>query len=164
MDNNNPKLRKNGGSGTNVGNALRWLTKQGKTFAPEILEIAGNITGIEALEKLGSKIKGDEGISEIDKQLLLQELAYDMQLETEITKRWQADLHSDSWASKNIRPYTLAFLLVTMFLFVILDSVNAIDFDIDSEWIGLLKGLLMTAVGGYFVVRSGEKIINKVKK
>jgi len=164
MDNNNPKLRKNGGSGTNVGNALRWLTKQGKTFAPEILEIAGNITGIDALEKLGSKIKGDEGISEIDKQLLLQELAYDMQLETEITKRWEADLHSDSWASKNIRPYTLAFLLVTMFLFVILDSVNAIDFDIDSEWIGLLKGLLMTAVGGYFVVRSGEKIINKVKK
>lgn len=164
MDNNNPKLRKNGGSGTNVGNALRWLTKQGKTFAPEILEIAGNITGIDALEKLGSKIKGDEGISEIDKQLLLQELAYDMQLETEITKRWEADLHSDSWASKNIRPYTLAFLLVTMFLFVILDSVNAIDFDIDTEWIGLLKGLLMTAVGGYFVVRSGEKIINKVKK
>lgn len=160
----NPKLRKNGGKGTNVGNALRWLTKQGKTFAPEILEIAGNITGIEALEKLSDKIKGDEGISVLDKELLLQELAYDMQLETEITKRWQADLHSDSWASKNIRPYTLAFLLITMFLFVILDSVNAIDFDIDAEWIGLLKGLLMTAVGGYFVVRSGEKIINKVKK
>lgn len=164
MDNSNPKLIKNGGNGTNVGNALRWLTKQGKTFAPEILEIAGNITGIEALEKLSDKIKGDEGISLVDKELLLQELAYDMQLETEITKRWQADLHSDSWASKNIRPYTLAFLLITMFLFVILDSVNAIDFDIDTEWIGLLKGLLMTAVGGYFVVRSGEKIINKVKK
>lgn len=164
MDNSNPKLIKNGGNGTNVGNALRWLTKQGKTFAPEILEIAGNITGIEALEKLSDKIKGDEGISLVDKELLLQELAYDMQLETEITKRWQADLHSDSWASKNIRPYTLAFLLITMFLFVILDSVNAIDFDVDTEWIGLLKGLLMTAVGGYFVVRSGEKIINKVKK
>lgn len=164
MDNSNPKLRKNGGNGTNVGNALRWLTKQGKTFAPEILEIAGNITGIDALEKLSVKIKGDEGISPVDKELLLQELAYDMQLETEITKRWEADLHSDSWASKNIRPYTLAFLLITMFLFVILDSVNAIDFDIDTEWIGLLKGLLMTAVGGYFVVRSGEKIINKVKK
>lgn len=164
MDNSNPKLIKNGGKGTNVGNALRWLTKQGKTFAPEILEIAGNITGIEALEKLSDKIKGDEGINVLDKELLLQELAYDMQLETEITKRWQADLHSDSWASKNIRPYTLAFLLITMFLFVILDSVNAIDFDIDAEWIGLLKGLLMTAVGGYFVVRSGEKIINKVKK
>ena len=164
MDSSNPKLIKNGGKGTNVGNALRWLTKQGKTFAPEILEIAGNITGIEALEKLSSKIKGDKEISAQDKELLLQELAYDMQLETEITKRWEADLHSDSWASKNIRPYTLAFLLISMFLFVILDSVNSIDFDIDSEWIGLLKGLLMTAVGGYFVVRSGEKIMNKVKK
>ena len=50
-----------------------------------------------------------------------------------------------------------------MFLFVILDSTNSINFDIDSEWIGLLKGLLMTAVGGYFVVRSGEKVINKFK-
>jgi len=164
MANDNPKLRKNGGEGTNVGNALRWLTKQGKTFAPEILEIAGNLTGVKALEKLGDAIKGDDSINAVDKELLLQELQYDMQLETEITRRWEADLHSDSWASKNIRPYTLAFLLITMFLFVILDSVNAIDFDIDTEWIGLLKGLLMTAVGGYFVVRSGEKIINKVKK
>ena len=149
---------------TRVGDALRWLVKQGKNISPEILALAGDLTGVDALGKLGDAIKGDKSIDKVDKDLLLQELAYDMQLEQEITKRWQADLHSDSWASKNIRPYTLAFLLITMFLFVILDSVNAIDFDIDTEWIGLLKGLLMTAVGGYFVVRSGEKIINKVKK
>ena len=148
---------------TRVGDALRFLVKQGKQFAPEILEIAGNITGIEALEKLSDKIKGDEGISPVDKELLLQELAYDMQLETEITRRWEADLHSDSWMSKNIRPYTLAFLLLCMFVFILLDS-SLDGFKIASEWIGLLKGLLMTAVGGYFVVRSGEKITNKLKK
>ena len=66
--------------------------------------------------------------------------------------------------SKNIRPVTLAFLLISMFLFIILDSTDSINFNIDDEWIGLLKGLLMTAVGGYFVVRSGEKITNKFKK
>ena len=163
-DNKNPKLRKNGGSGTAVGNALRWLSKTGKEFAPELLTLAGNVTGIEALNKLGDAISNDDKLSELDKELLLQELQIDIVREQEITKRWEADLHSDSWMSKNIRPYTLAFLLITMFLFVILDSTNSINFDIDSEWIGLLKGLLMTAVGGYFVVRSGEKVINKFKK
>jgi len=90
------------------------------------------------------------------------QLQYDMQLETEISRRWEADLHSDSWASKNIRPYTLAFLLVCMFLFIMLDS-SLEGFKIAPEWIGLLQALLVTAVGGYFVVRSGEKIINKIK-
>ena len=42
----NPKLIKNGGNGTNVGNALRWLVKQGKAVSPELLDLAGNITGI----------------------------------------------------------------------------------------------------------------------
>ena len=163
MDNSNPKLtykEKNGT--TRVGDALRFLAKQGKGFAPELLEIAGNLTGVKALEKLGDAIKGDKAISKEDKDLLLQELQYDMQLETEITRRWEADLQSDSWASKNIRPYTLAFLLICMFVFVMLDS-SLEGFKIASEWIGLLKGLLMTAVGGYFVVRSGEKIANKIK-
>jgi|TARA_R110002050_G_scaffold217838_2_gene353830 hypothetical protein len=148
---------------TRVGDALRFLAKQGKQFAPELLELAGNLTGIKALEKLGDAISGDKALSQEDKDLLIQELQYDMQLETEITKRWEADLHSDSFMSKNIRPYTLAFLLICMFVFIMLDS-SLEGFKIASEWIGLLKGLLMTAVGGYFVVRSGEKMVNKFKK
>jgi hypothetical protein len=51
-----------------------------------------------------------------------------------------------------------------MFLFVVLDSTDSIPFNIDAEWIDLLKALMITAVGGYFVVRSGEKITNKLKK
>lgn len=148
---------------TRVGDALRWLVKQGKNISPEILKLAGDLTGVEALSKLGDAIKGDKVISPQDKDLLLQELQYDMQLEAEITKRWEADLHSDSFMSKNIRPYTLAFLLICMFVFIMLDS-SLEGFKIASEWIGLLKGLLMTAVGGYFVVRSGEKMVNKFKK
>ena len=148
---------------TRVGDALRFLAKQGKQFAPELLELAGNLTGIKALEKLGDAIEGDKGISKEDKDLLLQELQYDMQLEQEITKRWEADLQSDSFMSKNIRPYTLAFLLVSMFVFIMLDS-SLEGFKMAPEWIGLLKGLLLTAVGGYFVVRSGEKISKNYKR
>ena len=50
-----------------------------------------------------------------------------------------------------------------MFVFIMLDS--ALDgFKIAPEWIGLLKGLLMTAVGGYFVIRGAEKITKDIKK
>ena len=148
---------------TRVGDALRFLLKQGKTIAPELLNLASTITGVEGLSTLGDVIRGDKGLSQQDKDLLLQELQYDMQLEQEITRRWEADLNSDSWASKNIRPYTLAFLLICMFVFIILDS-SLEGFKIALEWIGLLKGFLMTAVGGYFVVRSGEKISKNFKK
>ena len=158
----NPKLRKNGGKGTAIGNALRWLAKQGKAIAPEILNAAGSITGIESLSNLGDLISGDKTLSETDKQLLLAELELDKVREQEISKRWEADLHSDSWMSKNIRPITLAFLLFSMFLFIILDS-SIEGFKIDPAWITLLQSLLITAVGGYFVIRGGEKMMNKWK-
>jgi len=147
---------------TRVGDSLRWLAKNGKKFSPQLLDLAASVTGIKQLSALGDAIKGDKDLTPEDKDLLIMQLQYDMQLETEISRRWEADLHSDSWASKNIRPYTLAFLLVCMFLFIMLDS-SLEGFKIAPEWIGLLQALLVTAVGGYFVVRSGEKIINKVK-
>ena len=108
-------------------------------------------------------ISGDEQIAQVDKDLLLRELEIDMQLEQEITKRWVADSMSDSWMSKNIRPLTLSFLLLNMFVFIMLDS-SLDGFKIATEWIDLLKGLLMTAVGGYFVIRGGEKIMDKYKQ
>ena len=155
------KKKKNGGKGTNVGNALRWLKKQGKTIAPGILDLASDITGIDALDKLGDLISGDTILSEADKELLIAELELDKTREQEISKRWVADLSSDSWAAKNIRPYTLAFLLVCMFIFVMLDS-SIEGFKMKPEWIYLLKALLMTAVGGYFVVRGAEKISTQI--
>ena len=164
MDNSkNPKLIKNGGDGTFVGNALRFFVEQGKTISPAILDIASTITGVEGLSALGDAIRGDKNMSQPDKDLLIRQIELDITMEQEITKRWEADLHSDSWMSKNIRPLTLSFLLACMFVFIMLDS-SLQGFEINEEWIGLLKGLLMTAVGGYFVVRSGEKIVNKLKK
>jgi hypothetical protein len=148
---------------TRVGDALRFLAKQGKAFAPELLELAANVTGVKALDKLGDAIRGDKALTPQDKDLLLAELNKDIAIEQEITKRWVADANSDNYASKNIRPFTLAFLLFCMFVFIMLDS--ALDgFKIAPEWIGLLKGLLMTAVGGYFVIRGAEKITKVIKK
>ena len=72
---------------TRVGDALRFLAKQGKAFAPELLELAANVTGVKALDKLGDAIRGDKALTPQDKDLLLAELNKDIAIEQEITKR-----------------------------------------------------------------------------
>ena len=148
---------------TRVGDALRWLVKQGKEVAPDILNVAGSITGIEQLKDLASKIEGNTQLSETDKQLLLEELRYDMIEMQESTKRWEADMNSDSWLSKNIRPLSLAFLTLTLFIYIILDSSLEV-FKISPEWIDLLSSLLLLVYRGYFGARSAEKITKNFKK
>ncbi len=78
-------------------------------------------------------------------------------VEQEITKRWEADMKSDSWLSKNIRPLTLAFLVVSSVLLIFIDA-GVITFVVDQEWKDLLKMVLMTTIGAYFGGRSYEKV------
>jgi len=154
------KYKKKNGT-TRVGDALRWLASQGKAIAPELLDIAGSITGIEALEKLGDKISGNKELSQQDKDLLLANIEMDKQEMLQVSKRWESDMVSDSWLSKNIRPLTLAFLLLNMFVFVILDSALE-SFKMAVEWIELLKNLLITVCLAYFGSRGVEKF-SKIK-
>jgi hypothetical protein len=152
---------KNGTS--RVGDALRWLVANGKKVAPELLDIAGNITGIESLNLLSDKIKNDGQLSEVDKQMLLAELEFDVIEMQEVTKRWTSDNATDSFLTKNIRPMVLAFLTLTLFIYIILDSSIG-GFNIASEWIDLLSSLLLLVYGGYFGARSAEKIVKSWKK
>ena len=78
MEDKKPTYKELNGA-TRVGDALRWLGKQGKTFAPELLNLAGTVTGIQGLNKLGDAIRKDESLSDVDKDLLLQEMEYDME-------------------------------------------------------------------------------------
>jgi len=156
-----PKYKEQNGT-TRVGDALRWLLKQGKEVAPELLKIASNVTGIEALELLANKIGADAVLSETDKKLLLEELNFDKIEMQETTKRWVSDNNTDSYLTRNIRPLTLAFLTATLFIYIILDS-SLDGFKIAPEWIDLLSSLLLLVYGGYFGMRSAEKIINNWK-
>lgn len=158
MANDNPNLIKNGGEGTKVGNFLRTL----KGVAPEILEIAGAVTGIDALKALGERIKGTDSISEQDKAIAIAMLEMDMVEAQEITKRWEADASSDSFLSKNVRPLSLIFLTVSMAVYIIIDS-SLENFNIKKEWIDLLSSLLLLIYAAYFGGRSLEKI-QKIRK
>ena len=99
-------------------------------------------------------------LTEAEKEMLVKELEQDVIEMQEITKRWQSDMNSDSWLSKNIRPLSLAFLTVAMFLYVILDS-SLNTFNIAEQWVSLLGNLLMLVYGGYFSARTLEKIRKK---
>ena len=142
---------------TAIGKALAWLGKQGKTIAPEILNAAGQLTGIDSLKRLGVLISGDKELSDIDKQLLLAELEADMIESEQITRRWEVDLNSDNKLSKNIRPLSLITLTAMLAIFMMLDSAEVLV--VKENWIDLLSTLLLVVFGSYFGARTVEKVM-----
>ena len=81
---------------------------------------------------------------------------YEIEMEKNITDRWKADMNSDSWLSKNIRPLVLAFLVVCTVLMIFIDA-GSINFVVEQKWTDLLQLVLITVIGAYFGGRSFEK-------
>ena len=82
---------------------------------------------------------------------------YEIEMEKNITSRWEADLKSDSWLSKNVRPMVLIFLIVCTMLLIFIDA-GALNFEVKSSWVDLLQLVLITVIGAYFGGRSFEKV------
>ena len=82
---------------------------------------------------------------------------YEVEMEKNITSRWEADLKSDSWLSKNVRPLTLVFLIVCTMLLIFIDA-GAISLNVNDSYVDLLQLVLITVIGAYFGGRSLEKV------
>ena len=82
---------------------------------------------------------------------------YEVEMEKNITSRWEVDLKSDSWLSKNVRPLVLIFLIVCTMLLIFIDA-GALNFEVKSSWVDLLQLVLITVIGAYFGGRSLEKV------
>ena len=82
---------------------------------------------------------------------------HEIEMEKNITSRWEADLKSDSWLSKNVRPMTLIFLIVCTMLLIFIDA-GAINFNVKDSYVDLLQLVLITVIGAYFGGRSVEKV------
>ena len=82
---------------------------------------------------------------------------YEVEMEKNITGRWEADLKSDSWLSKNVRPLVLIFLIICTMLLIFIDA-GTINFEVKSSWVDLLQLVLITVIGAYFGGRSLEKV------
>ena len=124
------------------------LTKIFSAGAGELVKSVGGV--IDNLhtskeEKLEAELKIKELIA-----------TYETNMEKEISSRWSADMKSDSWLSKNVRPLVLIFLVISTVLLIFIDA-GVINFVVEAKWTDLLQLVLITVIGAYFGGRSLEK-------
>ena len=120
--------------------------------AGELVESVGgvldNLTTSKE-EKLEAKRKMKQLVSD-----------YETKMEANITDRWKADMNSDSWLSKNVRPLVLVFLVVSTVTMIFIDA-GMIEFEVEAKWTDLLQLVLITVIGAYFGGRTMEKRVKK---
>ena len=125
------------------------LSKIFSTGATELVrEVGGVLDNLVTTKK--EKLDAKQKIENII-------LGHEAKIQEEISNRWEADMSSDSWLAKNIRPMTLAFLILSTVLLIFIDA-GTIDFHVEEKWTNLLQIVLITVVGAYFGGRSLEKI------
>mgnify|MGYP003626593406 CR=1 FL=1 len=137
-------------SETKVG---KFLQKIGSSIIDKAEDVLPDSGFYGILKNLISK---DSKLTPKDKETALKLLEMDVVEMQEVSKRWESDMKSDSWLSKNTRPMTLIFLTISTVFIILLDSFN-IDFGVNIEWIDLLKSLLITTYVAYFGSRGVEK-------
>ena len=82
------------------------------------------------------------------------------------TERWKADMSSDSWLSKNVRPIMLISFFVLILHLVVLDSSGSVAFVVAERWVSLIEIVSLTIFGAYFgdrAVRGYQSVKNKGK-
>tara|TARA_R110000822_G_C15136890_1_gene475756 strand:+ start:23 stop:442 length:420 start_codon:yes stop_codon:yes gene_type:complete len=125
-------------------------TKAGKFLkkaSPKILDVLGEVIPDAGVFKvIKDLIAKDDVLPSKDKETVLELLKMDLVEMQEVTKRWDSDMNSDSWLSKNVRPLTLVFFSVSYVLGWFL------EYPLDS-----ITGLLSLIVAAYFGSRGIEK-------
>ena len=120
--------------------------------------------GSNLVESVGGVIDNlvttDEEKLEAKRKLKELIMGHEAQMEKNITDRWTADMNSDSWLSKNVRPMVLIFLIVCTMLLIFIDA-GALTFTVEEKWTDLLQLVLITVIGAYFGGRSVEKFKKK---
>ena len=125
--------------------------------APGILGTVGDVlpdSGVFGIVK--NIISKDNTLPAEDKEKAMKLLEMDMVEMEEVSKRWDSDMKSDSWLSKNTRPMSLIFLTISMVFLILLDSFEW-SFSVSAGWVDLLQTLLVTVYVAYFGSRGAEK-------
>lgn len=139
---------------TRVGDFLKSIGKSG--VLQKVIGVAGGLATGNVLGAVKNVLGKSEDLTPEQKGYALKLAEMDAKEDQEVSKRWAADMASDSWYSKNVRPLSLMFLTFSTTLFVVLDSAIA-SFEVDSAWVELLKTLLITVYVAYFGSRGVEK-------
>ena len=125
-----------------------------------LLEVGGKLVD-KLIPDPEAKAKAQAELAKMAQEGELARMANDVKLfETEqnnLTDRLKADMGSDSWLSKNIRPMTLIFILAGYFIFAMM---SAFDKDTNERYVELLGQWGMLIMSFYFGGRTLEKIID----
>ena len=117
--------------------------------------------GGNVVEKVGNVI--DNLTTSDEERLAARKAIKEVMMEAEsraqeqVTRRWEADMKSDNWLSKNIRPLICIFLTAIFVVLSVFDG-NIGEFVIQESYIPIYQTLLITVYGAYFAGRSIEKI------
>ena len=115
--------------------------------------------GMKVLDKFipdpEAKAKAQKELLQMQQEGKLAELNADMNEQNNVSDRWKADMSSDSWLSKNIRPMALIAILGGYFVFAMM---SAFGLNANESYVTLLGNWGMLVFGAYFGSRSLEKI------
>jgi uncharacterized membrane protein (DUF106 family) len=121
--------------------------------------------GMKILDKFipdpEAKAKAQQELLKMQQEGRLAELQADTAEQQELTKRAEADMTSDSWLSKNIRPMTLIFILGGYFIFAMM---SAFGNNANEKYVELLGQWGMLVMSFYFGGRTLEKIMDMKAK
>ena len=108
-----------------------------------------------------AKAKAQASLMEMAQRGELAQLQADTAEQDNLTKRQQADMASDSWLSKNIRPMTLIFILMA---YTVFGLMSAWDIEVNQAYVELLGQWGMLIMSFYFGGRTLEKILAMKEK
>ena len=110
----------------------------------DVGKVIDNLTTTDE-ERLAAKQKIEELLEQADKDA-----------QDQVTARWESDMNSDSFLSKNIRPMVLIYLTFVFTILSFFDG-NVGEFKIAEQYVPIFQSLLITVYGAYFVGRTWEK-------
>jgi hypothetical protein len=121
--------------------------------------------GMKLVDKLipdpQAKAQAQLDLAKLAQEGKLADIQADIVEQQELTKRQQADMLSDSWLSKNIRPITLIAILAGYFIFAFM---SAFQIDTNARYVELLGQWGMLIMSFYFGGRTLEKIMDMKSK
>lgn len=140
----------------------------------KIIGALGEKAGTQIVDTIGKTVDTfvttDKERIEAKQQLIDTFVSYQSTIEQEVTKRHQADMQSDNWLSKNIRPLLLIYAMLQFTFFSFFDG-NVGGFTIKDSYVALLGQIISLGLMFYFGSRGVEKIskaagglVNKKKK
>ena len=160
--------------GTLAQNGLGLLSSAIQAKGKEVVEnalgvkISDNPSDVEVAKLRQLQFDHEERLLElgIEKARIEQEelqalLKAQANQEDNVSDRWKADMNSDSWLSKNVRPGTLVYLLTAYLIFALLDGAG---YKISEAYVNLLGQRGMLVMTAYFGGRTVEKVMEMRRK